>query len=127
MFNIINNRQLELVLSYSNSDTNTISLIDLLTIACTRLNNIINKRQIDDIKTNVQSLINERLEINDIDINQQEYEVIDMTDSEYFRRNINVIYDISLAMVNYNHSTMGRREDRLKQVKEILIIAKLRR
>ena len=127
MFNIINNRQLELVLSYSNSDTNTISLIDLLTIACTRLNNIINKRLIDDIKTNVQSLINERLEINDIDINQQEYEVIDMTDSEYFRRNINVIYDISLAMVNYNHSTMGRREDRLKQVKEILIIAKLRR
>lgn len=125
MFNIINNRELELVLSYSNSETNTISLVDLLTIACTKLNNVTNENQIHDIKINVQNLINEELSTNNI--NQEEYQVIDITDSDYFRKNINVIYDISLAIVNYNHSTMGRKEDRIKQVKEILIIAKLRR
>lgn len=126
MFNIIKNRQLELVLSYSNSETNTISLLDLLTIACAKLNNITNQSQIDDMKDNILNLFNKQFLTNDMNLNQDEYEVIDITNSEYFMRNINIIYDISLAMVNYNHSTMGRREDRIKQVKEVLIIAKLR-
>lgn len=125
MFNIVKNKKLEIVLSYSNSETNTISLIDLLTCAYTVLNNIQDKEQSSNIKDKIENLINNKLLKSDLDSDQEQYEVIEITNNQCLKNDI--CYDISLAMVNYNHSTMGRKDDRIKQVKEILIIAKLKR
>ncbi|MBY6852995.1 hypothetical protein FDF01_11900 [Clostridium botulinum] len=127
MFNIIKDKKLDLVLSYSNSETNTIALIDLLTSACVTLNNITNEDQIENIRVNIENLIDQPILRDYIITEQEQYQVINITNDDFFKGNIDRKYTLRLAMVNYNHSTMGRREDRLKQVKEILIVAKLRR
>ncbi|AUN26518.1 hypothetical protein RSJ21_15275 [Clostridium botulinum] len=126
IFNIIKDKKLELVLSYSNSETNTISLIDLLTSACVTLNNINDEDETETVRANIKKLIDQQV-LRDYTIpGQEQYQVINITNDDFFEEDIERKYTIRLAMVNYNHSTMGRREDRLKQVKEILIVAKLR-
>lgn len=125
IFNIIKDKKLELVLSYSNSETNAISLIDLLTSACVTLNNINDKEQTETIRANIKKLIHQQV-LKDYTISEEDqYQVLNITNDDFFGEDIDIKYTIRLAMVNYNHSTMGRREDRLKQVKEILIVAKL--
>lgn len=127
MFNSIRNRNLDLVLSYSNSDTNTISLIDLLNSACITLNNIEEDNYIQIVKNHIETIMNQQTLDDNIVLNEGNYESIDILDNELIENNIDIIYNLRLVMVNHNHSTMGRREDRIKQVKEILIVADLRR
>lgn len=117
MFNIICNRNLDLVLSYSNSETNTIALVDLLTVAFTTINKINNKEDIDIIKNQIERAIND---------DNNMYDEIDITSRELMNYNQNASHEIRVMFANHNHSTMGRAEDRNRQVKEVLIIFKRR-
>lgn len=121
MFDIIRNKDLELVLSYSNSSTNTISLKELLVNACVTLNNIFDKDIIDNIRIRIEEILNS--EIKEKVSEEDKFEKIDIMNNIIFENILELKYNISLVMAKHNHSTMGRKDDKIRQVKEVLIIA----
>lgn len=120
MFAKIKNKEQELVLSYSNSPTNTISLNELLLHACIDLNGITELKLQKEISIYINDLFPDS-EIKKLAYDD-EYEVIDILNSEVFGRKF--IYDIQLLASSHKHSTMGRKGDKSRRVEEVLIIAK---
>lgn len=116
MFRIIRERELELVLSYSNSNTNTIDLDNLLYRAYVELNNIVQAEQQELVKTSVRELINT---INNSEETEQ-YQSYTLT----YQNAIDNYYNIEVKLADHTHSTMGRKDDRVRQVKEVLIVAR---
>lgn len=122
MFETIRNRNLELVLSYSNSDTNTISLIDLLTVAFATINNVNEEADLEGIKCNIE----ESIRANNIIEDEYIYDEINIINDNLRRYELNSPYEIRVVFADHIHSTMGRADDKIRQVKEILIIIKRR-
>lgn len=117
MFRSVRQRELELVLSYSNSSTNTINLDDLLYRAYIELNNIVQIEQQELVRISVRELMNR---INNSE-ESEEYQTYNLTYENAVRDNY---YNIEVKLTNHSHSTMGRKDDRLRQVKEVLIVAR---
>lgn len=117
MFRKIRQRKLELVLSYSNSKTNTIDLEDLLYRVYVELNDIVQFEQQELVRVAVQEVMNK---INNGDENEQ-YQTYILTCKKVIKNNH---YNIEVKLADHIHSTMGRKEDRVRQVKEVLIVAR---
>ena len=119
LFKISRDRRLELVLSYSNSGTNTIALEELVSEAFITLNNIENTEEKKRINNHIRELL---IEFDSKFNEEYGYYKIDITgEKDYILK-----YDIKLLIADYNHSTMGRKDDRIREVKEVLIIASLK-
>lgn len=124
MFEGLSNKDCELVLSYSNSSTSMIDLKTLCYDAYIVLNNMevdneekleqlgifIDKQEI--IQVNNESTIDDKKEIT-ININD-------------FFKDHDFKYELTLKMFEHIHSTMGRSDEKEKEVLETLIIAKLK-
>lgn len=120
MFTKIKNREQELVLSYSSSPTNTISLNELLLHACIDLNGITEMQLQKKIATHLDRLLPEgEIKKSEYD---KDYETFDILNSKMFDREF--IYTIQLIVSSHKHSTMGRKGDKSRHVEEVLIIAK---
>jgi len=125
MFIKLKEKECELVLSYSNSSTCMIELEAILLDSFRIFNNIEldEKIYLDSIKNFILS--EEEIQIksqsnitNEIDININNMFV----DEE--KNNFN--YEITLKMFEHMHSTMGRADEKSKEVLEILVIVKKR-
>ncbi|HDR4513815.1 DNA adenine methylase [Bacillus cereus group sp. TH150LC] len=128
MFNIIKDKKLNLVLSYSNSTTNTISFTDLIINACIHLNDIIDINDKEKIKERVQHFTATQMVLDGFEENDIEHNEVLTITNKYFMEYINtsINYNIKVLRVPHNHSTMGRREDKSRLVNELLIIAERR-
>ncbi|WP_071121189.1 DNA adenine methylase [Romboutsia timonensis] len=121
MFINLKDNDCELVLSYSNSSTCMITLETILLDAYCIFNNIELDEELylSNIKSYVekeeQSQIYRDIEIDEINININSLLNID---------NINLNYEVTLKLFEHYHSTMGRTEERKKNVLETLIIVK---
>ena len=121
MFTNLNSNECELVLSYSNSSTCMISLETILLDAYSIFNNIIvdEERDLKSIKEYIETEEEKQIELNvegdeiNIDINKL-----------LNTNNISLNYNITLKLFEHYHSTMGRTEERKKNVLETLIIVK---
>lgn len=121
MFIQLNENECELVLSYSNSSTCMIELETILLDAISIFNNIeldediyLNKIK-DFISSEEEEKINTiNTEMGEIDIN------INKLFKDEKRYNFN--YQVTLKMFEHIHSTMGRADEKSKDVLEILII-----
>lgn len=122
MFAKIRDRNLEIVLSYSNSKTNTIALKDLLMSAFMNLNGLTDKSYRDDIEVYINEVIDRELYGEQILLSK--YYDIPLCFDKYLVDNSNLLYDIKLITARHIHSTMGRKDDKSREVKEILIVAK---
>lgn len=121
MFINLKENKCELVLSYSNSSTSMITLENILLDAYCIFNNINLEEELylnnikEYILTEEQNQIEHNGEGDEININ-----INDLLNYD----NINLDYDITLKLFEHYHSTMGRTEERKKNVLETLIIVK---
>lgn len=111
MFEGIRNRKSDLVLSYTNSDTNTIDFASLLRACCEKFN----PNQCND------DLISLGLvRCNDF-FREPESELVNVITKEDV---IDLQYQITMIKKPYNHSRMGRKDTKTIPVTEIVIIVK---
>ncbi|HHZ5405905.1 DNA adenine methylase [Bacillus sp. CD3-1a] len=125
MFTTISEKKLDLVLSYSNSATNTISFADLILLACIKLNNINEEDTIEKIRQIIIPAVEEQLTLRGFEfLDEEDTQVIHITNQDFVAvTDKELIYSVKIKRELHNHSTMGRREDRNRSVNEILIIA----
>lgn len=125
MFDIISERNLDLVLSYSNSTGNTISFADLIFLASIRLNNITNEECIERIREIIVSTVEEQMTLQGFEyLNDEDAQLINITNQQFIDiTHTDLNYSIRIKRALHTHSTMGRREDKSRAVNEILIIA----
>lgn len=112
MFKLIKKKKMDLILSYSNSNTNTIGLGDLLEI-CSKIfdDQILDDLAMQSIQDKLQDFLNN---------SDKAFEkILDKNDF-----NSNIPYEISIMKMPYNHSRMGRKEIKTKAVTEVVLIVK---
>ena len=112
MFKGIVNSKSDLILSYTNSSTNTIIFEDLLSIFCNTFNP-------NGITEEMYCKCKERCENFFKDQNQ---EIVTILSCEEIRDKGN--YEIAMIKKSYNHSRMGRTNSKTIPVTEIVLIAK---
>lgn len=123
MFKGLYDKECELVLSYSNSST---SMIDLKTL-CYDAYMIFNNKE-DDNKEELEQLglfIEEQESIQVDNLSIDDKSEIDIRINEFFRDR-ECKYELTLKMFEHIHSTMGRSDEKEKEVLETLIIVKLK-
>ena len=109
MFGEIKNREQDLVLSYSDSETNTIKYPELIKICCETLCTDINDDKIDSIVATCKEFF------------QNDLGSCKLISFDY---DLKQLYEISLIKKPYNHSRMGRTKTKTIPVTELIIIAK---
>lgn len=119
MFEKIKNRDCELVLSYSNSNTSMIDLNSIIIDAYCIFNDI-EKEKILDVDMDINNMIEEE--------GQLGLEEININISSILDENIDFIseYEIILKMFQHKHSTLGRTEEKSLDVLETLVLVKKR-
>jgi len=124
LFFLVGEKKMELVLSYSDSETNAISFTDLIVQACVDLNNIDNEDQINKIRKILIPYAEDQLVLNELEDIYIDDTVL-LTDDQFCEiLNQDLLYEIKIKRALHHHSTMGRKEEKKRKVKEILIIAK---
>ncbi len=109
LFTKIRDRKQDLILSYSNSDTNTITYKELIEVCCNSFNEGTSKSTIKDVLKKCEDFFAN---------NERVCKLMDAVESKGF------LYEIQLVKKPYNHSRMGRTDSKTIPVTEILIIAK---
>lgn len=114
MFTGIRERKADLILSYTNSDTNTIEFSELLKVCCGAFNpNMISTEVLDKcIKKSIEFF------------NDGEREQIELLKNNGMNHELE--YEIAMIKKPYNHSRMGRTKTKTIPVTEVVIIAKRR-
>lgn len=112
MFKLIKNKKMDLILSYSNSNTNTIGLEDLLE-RCSKAvyDGICDNATTQTIQDKMKHFLN-----NNDKVCEKLLDKKDFSD--------NLLYEISIMKMPYNHSRMGRIKAKTIAVTEILLILK---
>lgn len=112
MFSGIRNSQSDMILSYTNSETNTIDFSELLKICCETFNPGLITEEINalSLKRSNAFFQNENVE---------EVKVLVSDDLEE-----GLEYEIAMIKKPYNHSRMGRTKKKTIPVTEVVIIAK---
>lgn len=111
MFIGIRNKHSDMILSYSNSDTNTIEIEKLMRICCEIFNRNICTDDILDVAIHRSKMFFK---------NKKAFAKI--MSSELC--GIDLAYEISIMKKPYNHSRMGRKDSKTIKVTEVIIIAK---
>lgn len=111
MFTLVKEMQSDLLLSYSDSDTNTITFDRLIEICC----NVFNKGVYDQIDF-------KRIKRRSRDFLKNSYKSSKIMKASDFNGVLE--YEISIMKMPYNHSRMGRTVKKTIQVSEVLIIVK---
>ncbi|ASI71505.1 hypothetical protein P4J23_02235 [Bacillus cereus] len=123
LFNLIRERKMDLVLSYSNSNTNTISLIELIVQTYVNLNNIDVEEKRGQAKEFIQKHIEDQFALGE-EVDKKIDEIISFMDTYFVEKYaVDLMYRLKIKKASHNHSTMGRKEDKQRNVDEILIIA----
>lgn len=105
MFSAVKRHNDDLILSYSNSDTNTIHYTELIRICCNVFAPQITEARLNGVYKRCQTFFNNNRHVCRLVGNQPDYEIV-------------------LMKKPYNHSRMGRTETKTIPVTEIIIIAK---
>jgi adenine-specific DNA-methyltransferase len=112
MFKLIKQNKVDLILSYSNSETNTIGLDILMQLCCKTFDeHVCNDLLIQDVLEKMNAFLND---------SDKECEIL--LDKDDFNNSLS--YEISIMKKPYNHSRMGRKEIKTIAVTEVLLIAK---
>lgn len=107
MFAEIKEREQDLILSYSNSDTNTINYQDLIEILCKEFIEGLSKTNLNEILNRCEEFIDNKDSKCNLILNDDSYK-----------------YEISIIKKPYEHSRMGRTMTKTIPVTELVIIAK---
>jgi len=112
MFKLMKKKEMDMILSYSNSASNTIALEELIKICC----QIFNEKGNNVITfQNIQEKLNEFLSSD----NMSGWKIWDEKDFVGL-----LDYEISIMKMPYNHSRMGRKHNKTISVTEVILIAK---
>ena len=111
MFHEIKMKKADLILSYTNSETNTIGFNDLLKVSCEEFNpETINGDILDSCIKKCQDFF--------ADSNMEIVLILSEVDCPGLK------YEISMIKKPYNHSRMGRKNTKTIPVTEVVILAK---
>lgn len=122
MFKGLHNKNCELVLSYSNSSTSMIDLKTLCYDAYVIFNDISTDEDLEQLGLFIEKQESMQIKNNLIVDDNSE---ISININEFFRDNESK-YELTLKMFEHIHSTMGRNDEKEKEVLETLLIVKLR-
>lgn len=111
MFEEVRKKHSDLILSYTNSKTNTINFEKLLKICCEKFN----PKQCND------EVISRSLKRCEKFFRDSEQEIVNVVDTGDIA---DLQYQIAMIKKSYNHSRMGRRRSKTIPVTEVVIIAK---
>lgn len=109
MFSEMRDREQDMILSYSNSKTNTIDYKELVEIACEVFAKDITEEQLSGMKGKIARFLDD------------DTRVCKLIDTEEMN---NQPYEISFLKKPYNHSRMGRTNSKTIPVTELIIVAK---
>lgn len=111
MFHQVKEKRSDLILSYTNSETNTIEFEELLKVYCSEFN--------PDCCTD--EIMQQSLKKCEDFFETPEMEIVSiMSTGEY----LNLAYEIKMIKKPYNHSRMGRKNTKTVSVTEVVILAK---
>lgn len=109
MFEGIVARKADLILSYTNSDTNTILFDDLLRCVCKSFNSLdVDEKVLEECREKCNAFFSD-----------PDQEIATILSGETFK------YEIAIIKKPYNHSRMGRTATKTIPVTEVVILAKL--
>lgn len=121
LFDVVKTGNHELILSYSDGSANAINLKELLLLLVQSFTEVLNIEKVTDFIT---SIIQKQLTFEGMSEITSDEELIITDILENLKLVIGSEYQLTIKKLIHNHSTMGRREDKHREVKEILIIVK---
>ena len=109
----------DLVLSYSDGASNAINLKNLLKVV---INNFAKVKDITAVVDKIAIITEQQLTLEGLAENKKDQDLWLVKELESEQLVINNGYEVKLKKLIHNHSTMGRKDDKKREVKEVLLI-----